>query len=83
MSSKILVSLRIDTTVIDKADTLAINGDRSRNFIINHLLGKKIRNLEKRHGEVAINYKELEKFRRKRRGRSAASSPKKKTGRIK
>ncbi len=61
-----LVSLRIDSIIIDKADTLAIAEDRSRNYIINKLLVDTIKSLEKKHGIIEVNTAQLEKFRRKK-----------------
>ncbi len=64
---KILVSLRLESDFVDRVDTLAVNGDRSRNFMMNKLLGETLKRLEKRHGKVKVNHKELEKLRAKRR----------------
>ncbi len=63
---KILVSLRLDSVSLDKADTLGIAEDRSRNYIINILLNTMIKNMERRNGEIKVNTAQLEKFRRKR-----------------
>ncbi len=69
-TQKILVSLRIDAVNIDKADTLAISEDRSRNYIINRLLHAKLKFVEKKHGEIIVKTGQLEKFRSKRRSKN-------------
>ncbi len=76
MSTKVLVSLRLESVFVNKADSIAIVEDRSRNFVINKMLGEMIRSLEKKHGKIKINTTQLEKFRRKRRNRNKSSAKK-------
>jgi len=74
MSGKTLVSLRIDSKNVENADMMAIHEDRSRNYIVNRLLNQMITNLEKKHGEITVKHRALEKFRRKRRNRGIAQA---------
>ncbi len=60
---------------------MAINGEKSRNYIINQLLTQKIKDIEKKHGEIKIKQTALEKFRKKRFRKRAASSRKSETDR--
>ncbi len=73
---KTLVSLRINTDIIDKSDMLAANDDRSRNFIIDRLLVEAVRSLEKKYGIIQIDRAVLENFRKKRNRRNSKSSQK-------
>ncbi len=65
-TTKTAVSLRLDLKVVDKADMLAIQEDRSRNFIINRLLSDIIQKFENENGEIEVDASLLEQLRRKR-----------------
>ncbi len=76
MEPKTLVSLRLDTHMIDKADMLAANDDRSRNYIINRLLNEAFRAVERKMGKIRTDSTVLDDFRKKRNRRIAKSSQK-------
>jgi predicted transcriptional regulator len=65
-TAKTPVSLRLDIGIVDKADMMAIQEDRSRNFIINRLLSDIIHKFEKRNGTIEVDAEVLRQIRKKR-----------------
>ncbi len=71
-SKRMSISIRIDSDLLDRIDTIAIHENRSASYVINCLLEDTFREMEEADGPIIVDKGELTRF-RNRRGRSPAN----------
>ena len=64
-TEKTAVSILLDHDVVDKIDRLALNEQRSRNYIVNRLLSDSLKIVEKNHGKIKVDAEVLKQLRRR------------------